>query len=116
MKNKELDPYTVQLADIANEVGGDITIKYYTLEFTLTKDQLRFMKSKGIETNVMTCIIAALAMNGMNEAELKEYLEEAAQSGATPSVTFEAPNDGALNITSPEDNPELDKLVKAMGM
>jgi hypothetical protein len=55
-------------------------------------------------------------MNGMNETEVKDYIEKAHNAGAAPSVTFEAPNDGALNVTSPEENPELDKLVKAMGI
>lgn len=55
-------------------------------------------------------------MNGKNETEIKEFLEEANNAGAAPSVTFEAPDDGALNVTSPEGNPELDKLVKAMGI
>ena len=47
---------------------------------------------------------------------MKEFLEEANNAGAAPSVTFEAPDDGALNVTSPEDNPELDKLIKAMDL
>ena len=98
MMDKKQDPYKVQLADIANEIGGNMAIKYYTLECTLTKD------------------FAALVMNGMNETEVKEYIEKAHNAGAAPSVTFEAPDDGALNVTSPEENPELDKLVKAMGI
>lgn len=55
-------------------------------------------------------------MNGMNETEVKEYIEKAHNAGAAPSVTFEAPGDGALNVTPPEENPELDKLVKAMSI
>ena len=106
MKNKKQDPYNVQLADLANELGG----------FTLTKEQLQDMKDKGLRTDIMSCIMAALIMNGKNEAEIKAFLEKAHQAGAAPSVTFEAPDDGALNVTSPEENPELDKLVKAMGI
>ncbi len=112
---KEQIPYNVQLADIANEVDGNMIIKYYTLDFTLTKEHLQEMKKNGFKTDVMTCIIAALATNGMTQSEVKEYLEKATKAGATPNVTFEAPNDGALSITSPEKNPELDKLIKAMG-
>ena len=29
MMNKKQDPYEVQLADIANEIGGNMAIKYY---------------------------------------------------------------------------------------
>ena len=114
--NKKQDPYNVQMADIANEVGGNMTIQYYTLDFTLTKEQLQDMKKNGLKTDVMSCIFAALIMNGMNEAEVKEYIEKANDAGAAPSVSFEAPDEGALNVTSPEENPELDKLVKAVGI
>lgn len=114
--DKKQDPYKVQLADITNEVGGNMTIQYYTLDFTLTKEQLQNMKKNGLKTDVMSCILAALIMNGMNETEVKEFIEKANDAGAAPSVSFEAPDDGALNVTSPEENPELDKLVKAIGI
>ena len=114
--DKKQDPYKVQLADITNEVGGNMTIQYYTLDFTLTKEQLQDMKKNGLKTDVMSCIFAALIMNGMNETEVKEFIEKANDAGAAPSVSFEAPDDGALNVTSPEENPELDKLVKAIGI
>jgi hypothetical protein len=116
MKNKKQDPYNVQLADLANELGGNMAVEYYNVSFTLTKEQLLDMKNKGLRTDIMSCIMAALIMNGKNEAEIKAFLEEAHQAGVAPSVTFEAPDDGALNVTSPEENPELDKLVKAMGI
>lgn len=116
MKNKKHDPYNVQLADLANELGGNMAVEYYNVSFTLTKEQLQDMKDKGLRTDIMSCVMAALIMNGKNEAEIKAFLEEAHQAGAAPSVTFEAPDDGALNVTSPEENPELDKLVKAMGI
>ncbi len=113
--NKEQNPYNVQLADIANEVGGDMTIKYHTLNFTLTKDQLLDLKNKGLSTDVMSCVVIAMMMKGMSEPEVKKFIEEASNAEAEPSVTFEASNDGGLNITSPEDNPELDKLIKTIG-
>ena len=108
MKNKKQDPYNVQLADLANELGGNMAVEYYNVSFTLTKEHLQDMKDKGLRTDIMSCI--------KNEAEIKAFFEEAHQAGAAPSVTFEAPDDGALNVTSPEENPELDKLVKAMGI
>ena len=37
MMDKKQDPYKLQLADIANEIGVNMAIKYYTLDFTLTK-------------------------------------------------------------------------------
>ena len=82
--------------------------------YTLTKEQLQDMKNNGLKTDVMSCIMAVLIMNGKNEAEVTAFLEKADEAGAAPSVSFEAPEDGALNITSPEDNPELDKLIQAI--
>ena len=114
MKNKKQDPYEVQLADLAYEIGGNMAVEYYNVSFTLSKEQLQDMKEKGLRTDVMSCIMAALIMNGKNETEIKEFLEEANNAGAAPSVSFEAPDDGALNITSPEENPDIDRLVKAM--
>ena len=116
MKNKKQDPYEIQLADLANEIGGNMAVEYYNVSFTLSKEQLQDMKEKGLRTDVMSCIMAALIMNGKNETEIKDFLEDANNAGAAPSVSFEAPDDGALNIKSPEENPELDKLIKAMDL
>ena len=40
MKNKKQDPYEVQLADLANEIGGNMAVEYYNVSFTLTKELL----------------------------------------------------------------------------
>ena len=48
MKNKKQDPYEVQLADLANEIGGNMAVEYYNVSFTLTKEQLQDMKDKGL--------------------------------------------------------------------
>ena len=74
MKNKKQDPYEVQLADLANEIGGNMAVEYYNVSFTLTKEQLQDMKDKGLRTDIMSCIMAALIMNGKNEAENKSIL------------------------------------------
>ena len=115
MKNKKQDPYNVQLADLANELGGNMAVEYYNVSFTLTKEQLQDMKDKGLRTDIMSCIMAALIMNGKNEAEIKAFLEEAHQAGAAPSVTFEAPADGALNVTSPEITQNWTNSLKPWG-
>ena len=44
MKNKKQDPYNVQLADLANELGGNMAVEYYNVSFTLTKEHLQDMK------------------------------------------------------------------------
>ena len=111
---KNQDPYNVQLADIANEIGGNMAIKYHTLDFTLTKEQLQDMKNNGLKTDVMSCILAALIMNGMNETEVKDYIEKAHNAGAAPSVTFEAPIAYycSLNGNNYQYSHELLKVLK----
>ena len=42
------------------------------------------------------------------------YLKEAADAGAAPSVTFEAAEGEALNITDKENNPMVNQLVEAI--
>ena len=46
MKNKKQDPYEVQLADLANEIGGNMAVEYYNVSFTLTKEQLPVWPSR----------------------------------------------------------------------
>ena len=78
----------------------------------LKKEYPLDMKSKDLKIDTMNCTLSTLVRNGMIETEMKEYLG----TGAAPSATFKAPDVEALNITSPEESPEQDKLVKAMGI
>ena len=108
------NPYEVEMAGVAKEIGGNLTIEYHTLQFKITCEQLQVLKEKGMPTDVMSCIIAGLYANGKTEDDIKAFLEEAKQAGANPSVIFDAPDDGALNIKSKEENPMLDVLVQAV--
>lgn len=85
MKNKKQDPYNVQLADLANELGGNMAVEYYNVSFTLTKEQLQDMKDKGLRTDIMSCIMAALIMNGKNEAEIKTFWKKPIRQGQLPA-------------------------------
>ena len=42
------------------------------------------------------------------------FLAEADAAGASPSLTIEAEEGQALNITSKEENPMVDMLVQAL--
>ena len=89
-KNNTQDPYEMELLDLLNEVGGTMTIEYHTAKLTLTKEKLQALRDAGYETDVMTCIMFGLAASLQDEEKVKDYLEEAADAGAAPSVSFEA--------------------------
>lgn len=108
------DPYTVELADVAKEVGGDLTINYYTVELKISCEQLQLIKENGFPTDVMSCIMAGLLMNGKTEEEVKTFMQEASDANGHLSVSFDAPDGKGLNIKSKEDNPLIDVFVQAV--
>lgn len=108
------DPYTVELADVAKEVGGDLTINYYTVELKITCDQLQFIKEQGFPTDVMSCIMAGLLMNGKTEDEVRSFMQEASDANGHLSISFDAPEGKGLNIKSKEENPLMDVFVQAV--
>lgn len=107
------DPYSVELADVAKEVGGNLCIEYHTAKLTIPYETLQEIKGKGFPTDVMSCIMFGLIMNGKTEDEVKSFLKEADEEHAHLSVAFEAPEGEALNVKSKEDNPLLDIFVQA---
>lgn len=106
------DPYEIELADIAIEVGGDLTIYYYTATIKVSLQQLKLLKERGIPTNVMNCIVFGFISSGKTEEETRTFLEEARKAKGKLSVSFDAPEGEALNVKSQEDNPMLDQLVQ----
>ena len=111
---KELqDPQNVELLDLWNEVGGQLTIEYHGATIKPTKEDLQTMREKGFTTDVMTCIMAEL-IGHLGEKRTMEFLTSADRASAAPTVTFEAGDNEALNITGKEENPILDSLVQAV--
>jgi len=106
------DPYSIELLDVAKEVGANLKIKFHSAEFTFTIEQLELLRSKGFDTTIMSCVMAGLAMSGMSEEESMKFLTEADESKTGVSVAFEAPEGKALKMTSKEDNPKMDELVQ----
>lgn len=113
MKEK-VNPYEMEMLDLLNEVGGTMTVEYHTSKITLTKEQLQVLRDEGYPTDVMTCVMMGLAASLKEEQKVIDYLQEAAAAGAAPSVSFEASEGEALNISSPEENPMVDALVTAI--
>ena len=53
-------------------------------------------------------------MSGKTEEETMAFLKEADEAKAGVSVSFDAPDGGALNVKSKEENPMMDLLVQAV--
>lgn len=112
--NKNTNPYDVEMADLAKEIGGNLSIEYHTLKLSISSDQLQVFKENGFPTDVMSCIMAGMLTNGKTEDEVKAFLKEAEDANARLSVSFDAPDDKGLNIKSKEENPLMDILVQAV--
>lgn len=112
-ENNSQNPYEMELLDLWNEVGGQIVIEYYTAKIKPAKEDLQQLRDKGFKTDVMTVIVAEVVAHHGQEETLA-FLEEAAAAGAAPSVTFEAAEGEALNITGKENNPMVAQLVEAI--
>ena len=113
-KKQTVNPYEVELLDLWNEVGGQMVIKYHIATIKPDKGDLQQLRDKGFKTDVMACIMSAFIGHGKSQEETLAFLEEAAAAGAAPSVTFEAAEGEALNITDKENNPMVNQLVEAI--
>lgn len=112
-KKQTVNPYEMELLDLWNEVGGQLIIEYHTANIKPAKEDLQQMRDKGFNTDVMTCIIGTVGAN-LGEEKAMAFLQEAVAAGAAPSVSFEAAEGEALNITGKENNPMVNQLVEAI--
>ena len=112
-KESIVDPYDIELLDLWDEVGGKLVIKYHTATICPTKEDLQMMRDKGSKTDVMTCVLFYVLAQCNTENTLA-FMQQAESAGAAPSITFEAADGEALNITGKEDNPLVNQLVKAV--
>ena len=110
----KVDPYKVEMADVAKELGGNLVIKYHTATISLTCEQLQTIKENGFPTDIMSCVMAGFMMSGKTEEETMAFLKEADEAKAGVSVSFDAPHGSVLNVKSKEENPMMDLLVQAV--
>lgn len=108
------DPYKIEMADVAQELGANLVASYYTAKVRLTNEELQLMKSHNIPTDVFSCVMAGFMLSGKTEEELNAFLKEAHDANGELSVSFEAPDGCALNVKSKEENPMLDQLVQTV--
>ena len=114
MTNKKTNPYEMELLDLWNEVGGQMVITYHRATIKPDKDDLQQLRDKGYKTDVMTCIMSVFVGTGKTPEETWSFIQEASAAGAAPSVTFEAADGQALNITDKENNPMVNAMVEAL--
>ena len=96
--SKNRNPYDVEMADLAKEIGGNLSIKYHTIKLSITCEQLQTIKENGFPTDVMSCVMAGLLMNGKTEEEVKAFMQEADEAHAHLSISFDAPDEKGLNL------------------
>ena len=91
--SKNTNPDDVEMAELAKEVGDNLSIEYHTIKLSITCEQLQTIKENGFPTDVMSCIMASLLMNGKTEEEVKAFMQEADEAHAHLSISFDAPDD-----------------------
>lgn len=108
----EQDFSTIQLADLAKELNGNLVIEYHTATIRLDKEQLAFLQANGFPTDMWSCITAGFAFSQKSEAELSSFLEEAEAAQSNVRIQFVADDGSALNVQSKESNPLLNQLIQ----
>ena len=96
--SKNTSPDDVEMADLAKEIGGNLSIEYHTIKLSITCGQLQTIKENGFPTDVMSCVMAGLLMNGKTEEEVKAFMQEADDAHAHLSISFDAPDEKGLNL------------------
>ncbi len=114
-KDFKTDLPDVDLTEVLKEINAKLKIKYYTATATLTLQQLEFMKSKGVKTNAIGCLLGAFAFySKMKEEEILKFFKEAEENDSTFSIAFESVDEKTgINLSTPEAAPNFDKLVQA---
>lgn len=114
MQQETKHPLEMEMLDVVNEIGGVLVINYHNATIRLDQPLLEKIREGGYKTDVMTCITFAFAYSGRNKEEILTFFQEAQEAGAQLSVSFEAPEGGALNLTSAEKAPTLDAMIHGM--
>lgn len=93
MEEKDIqNPYDVQLADAAREIGADIKIEYYKATITFNRAQLHQIQQSGLPTDVMSLVMFALMEHGYTKDQIVDFFAEAEERHVAPRVTFVTPD------------------------
>ena len=92
MEEKDIqNPYDIQLADAAEEIGANVKIEYYKATVTFNRAQLQQIKANGLPTDVMSLVMFALMEHGYSKDKIVDFFAGAQEHKAAPKVTFESP-------------------------
>jgi len=112
-KKVNQDILSIQLADLAEEVNGNLTLSIGNADVDVTLEHLLFLKSKSMPTDFMTLFTMALVSGGYDQEQcMKFYEEQKAQGYGFRLSVNQIDDDTPLNIRSKEENPLFDVLVQ----
>lgn len=91
-KKKSRYHFDIELLDLWNEVGGQLVVECLTVKFKPTKEDLRKLRDKGLETDVMMVLVSEFIKQGKSKEEIVVFFEKVGAIGAAPSFSFEGGN------------------------
>jgi len=86
------NPYEMELADVARELGANIRIEYYTATVTFTLAQLEQIQKNQLPTDVLSLVMFAFLNHGTSKDDIIKFFAEAEEHGCKPKVHFVDPN------------------------
>lgn len=87
------NPYEIQLAEAAEEIGADVKIEYYKATVTFNRAQLRQISDNGLPTDVMSLVMFALMEHGYTKDQIVDFFAGAQEHNQAPKVTFVSPEE-----------------------
>lgn len=85
------NPYEIQLAAAAEEIGADVKIEYYKATVTFNRAQLKQIQDNGLPTDVMSLVMFALMEHGYTKDQIVDFFAGAQEHNQAPKVTFVTP-------------------------
>ena len=108
----EKNPMDLELADLAKGSNGNLIIRFHTATISYTLAELQEAKSKGLPTDIISCILGAFVANGKPEDEILAFMKEAEEANARFQIEIDAPNGERVNLDYAVDNPMLDQFLQ----
>ena len=114
INNTELK--TIQLAELAEEVNGNLTLSIGNASLDLTLDKLRRYRDMGYPTDFHTMFTVGLRSGGYNENQCVEFFQKMEEEGYGFRLSFnQIDEDTPLNIIENEDAPLSETFTNLAG-
>lgn len=86
------NPYEIQLAAAAEEIGANVKIEYFKATVTFNRAQLKQIQDNGLPTDVMSLVMFALMEHGYTKDQIVDFFAGAQEHNQAPKVTFVTPD------------------------